>query len=264
MKTLLIFLAVVVLLGGCAISLSPEFATKAKEDLGLSPIIYYRADWVQGVYGYPSFAESLASKVSIIRGALVVDDQKIGFVRFDKQIQKYDYIFQLNYPDVTDVRVFKKGLGRRLVLKAGNSIYSLEIIKGGGIDRPKTYEFAVFIANKSGKDPSDFSKELAKEKEKTSSSGGEATSTGEQKEPQSLNTAPEKPIKSTPITPSPGETKILIWDFATVKSGPGDNYPAITTVRKGDKLIIMEQSEKWVRVRLENGQEGWVRSEVLE
>jgi hypothetical protein len=74
----------------------------------------------------------------------------------------------------------------------------------------------------------------------------------------------KKPITSTPITPSSGTTKILTWDFSVVKSAPGSNYSSIATVRKGDKLTIMEQSGEWVRVRLENGQEGWVRSEVFE
>jgi uncharacterized protein YgiM (DUF1202 family) len=71
-------------------------------------------------------------------------------------------------------------------------------------------------------------------------------------------------MTSAPITPTSGTTKILIWDFSVVKSGPGNNYPEIATVRKGGKLIIMEQSGEWVKVRLENGQEGWIRSEVLE
>jgi hypothetical protein len=159
-------LLTMVMLSGCAISLSPEFATKAKEDLGMSPIIYYRADWIHGVYGYPSFAEAFSSKVQITRGALVVDDEKIAFVRFDKQIQKYDYIFELKYLDVAEVRVFKKGLSRRLVLKTGNNNYTLEIVKGAVIDRTQTYKFAIFIADKLGIDSSDFSRELAKEEEK--------------------------------------------------------------------------------------------------
>lgn len=164
MKNFVIFLAVM-MLSGCAIALGPEFPTKIKGDLGMSPIINYRADWIHGVYGYPSFAEAFSSKVQITRGALVVDDEKVAFVRYDKQIQKYDYISQLKYPDVTDVRVFKKGLSRRLVLKTENSFYTFEIVKGGVIDRVKTYEFAIFIADKSGKDSSEFSNELAKEKE---------------------------------------------------------------------------------------------------
>jgi len=82
--------------------------------------------------------------------------------------------------------------------------------------------------------------------------------------PESVSTATEKPITSTPIIPSLGTTRIVTWDFSVVKSAPGSNYPSIATVRKGDKLTIMEQSGEWVRVRLENGQEGWIRSEVLE
>jgi len=76
--------------------------------------------------------------------------------------------------------------------------------------------------------------------------------------------APEKPITSAPTTFSSGTTGILAWDFSVVKSGPGNDYPVIATVRKGDKLTIMEQSGEWVKVRLENGQEGWIRSEVFE
>ena len=183
MKNLLILLTVVVLLGGCAIALSPEFSTKAGQDLGMSPIIYYRADWIHGVYGYPSFAEALASKTQITRGALVVDDEKIAFVRYDRQIQKYDYIFELRYPDVTDVRVFKKGASRRLVLKSASGFYTLEVIKGAVIDRIKTYEFAIFIADKSGKDSSDFSKELAKEEGKDQPIGDEPIKVEQKEDP---------------------------------------------------------------------------------
>jgi hypothetical protein len=73
----------------------------------------------------------------------------------------------------------------------------------------------------------------------------------------------KKPVILTPTTPSSSTTKILTWDFSDVKSGPGNDFSSIATVRKGDKLTIMEQSGEWVKVRLENGQEGWIRSEVL-
>jgi len=72
------------------------------------------------------------------------------------------------------------------------------------------------------------------------------------------------PVTSAPTTFSSGTTKILTWDFSDVKSDPGNDFSSIATVRKGDKLTIMEQSGEWVRVRLQNGQEGWVRSEVFE
>jgi len=160
MKKILLMLVVVFMLGGCAIALNPDFSIRVKEDLGVTPIVYYRADWIQGVYGYPNFVEALSSKVQITRGALVAADEKVAFVRFDKQIGKYDFIFELKYPDITDVRVFRKGAGRRLVLKTEKNLYTFEIVKGGVIDRIQTYKFAIFIANKLGKDSSGFSKEL--------------------------------------------------------------------------------------------------------
>ena len=79
----------------------------------------------------------------------------------------------------------------------------------------------------------------------------------------SKTTRPEKPITSAPTTFSSGTTRIVTWDSYVVKSAPGSNYSSIATVRKGDKLTIMEQSGEWVKVWLENGQEGWIRSEVF-
>jgi len=178
MKKFLILLAMV-MLSGCAVGLGPEFLTKAKEDLGMSPIIYSRANWVHAVCGYPS-SLGFPSNATYTSGALLVDDEKIGFVEYDKEIQKYKYGLQYKYPDVADVRVFKKGRHRILVLFIGrvspldhtinqftNICYTFEIAKDASIDTAKTYEFAIFIADKSGKDPSEFSKELAKEKEST-------------------------------------------------------------------------------------------------
>jgi hypothetical protein len=173
MRKILLMLVIAFMLGGCAIALAPDFPIRVNEDLGVSPIIYHRADWIQGVYGYPTFVEALGSKVQITRGALVAGDEKVAFVRFDKQIGKYDYIFELKYPDMTDVRVFRKGLGRRLVLKTEKNLYTFEIVKGGVIDRVQTYKFAIFIADKIGKDSSGFSKEL-EELEKKGKKGQES------------------------------------------------------------------------------------------
>ncbi|MGA2515634.1 MAG: hypothetical protein ABSG44_03700 [Thermodesulfobacteriota bacterium] len=169
MKKILLMLVVAVLVSGCAIALKPDFAVRVQEDLRVTPVVYYRADWIQGVYGYPSFVESMSSgsKLHITRGALVAADEKVAFVRFDKQIEKYDSVFELKYPDITDVRVFRKGLGRRLVLKAEKNLYTLEIVKGGVIDRIQTCKFAVFIADRIGKDSSEFSKELERLEKKS-------------------------------------------------------------------------------------------------
>jgi len=79
-----------------------------------------------------------------------------------------------------------------------------------------------------------------------------------------VGTRPEKPITSAPTIFSSGTTRIVTWDFSDVKSAPGSKYSLIATVREGDKLTVLEQSGEWVRVRLENGQEGWIRGEVFE
>jgi len=160
MKKISTMLIIVFMVGGCAIALKPDFSIRVKEDLGVTPIVYYRADWIQGVYGYPTFTEILVSKTQLMRGALVAGDEKVAFVRFDKQIGKYDSIFELKYSDITEVRVFRKGLGRRLALKAEKNLYTFEIVKGGAIDRIQTYKFAIYITNRIGKDSSSFLKDL--------------------------------------------------------------------------------------------------------
>ena len=81
------------------------------------------------------------------------------------------------------------------------------------------------------------------------------------------NLDPEE-IKETelkaPIDLSPGTRIIFAWHFSVAKSGPGDNFPEVATFRKGDKLTILEEFGKWVKVRSENNQVGWIRNEILE
>jgi hypothetical protein len=77
-------------------------------------------------------------------------------------------------------------------------------------------------------------------------------------------TPPEKPVTTTPVAPSPGTANILTvnWTFANIRSGAGDNYPVVTTVKQGDKLTVIGESGDWFNVRLENGQEGWISNKV--
>ena len=73
----------------------------------------------------------------------------------------------------------------------------------------------------------------------------------------------QKPIASTPITPSLRPTKIVTWTFANIRSGAGDNYPVVTTVKQGDKLTVIGESGEWFNVRLEGGQQGWISNRVI-
>jgi hypothetical protein len=78
-------------------------------------------------------------------------------------------------------------------------------------------------------------------------------------------TRPEKPVTKTPATPSPGPVNIITvgWTFANIRSGAGDNYPVVTTVKQGDKLTVIGESGEWFNVRLESGQEGWISNRVV-
>lgn len=55
------------------------------------------------------------------------------------------------------------------------------------------------------------------------------------------------------------ERAIVLPDTVAVKEGPDPNYNAIFNVHAGLRVRITEKEQDWVRVRLSNGLEGWVR-----
>jgi hypothetical protein len=77
-------------------------------------------------------------------------------------------------------------------------------------------------------------------------------------------TPPEKPTTSIPV-PSSGIVKIITvtWTFANIRSGAGDSYSVVTTVKQGDKLTVIGEFGEWLNVRLENGQQGWISNRVI-
>ena len=68
-----------------------------------------------------------------------------------------------------------------------------------------------------------------------------------------------------PSVPASGTAKIVTvtWTFANIRSGAGDNYSVVTTVKQGDKLTGIGESGEWLNVRLENGQQGWISNRVV-
>lgn len=50
---------------------------------------------------------------------------------------------------------------------------------------------------------------------------------------------------------------------ANIRAGAGSEFPTVTTVKQGDKLILLGEYGQWLNVRLENGQEGWVNSRFV-
>jgi tetratricopeptide (TPR) repeat protein len=56
---------------------------------------------------------------------------------------------------------------------------------------------------------------------------------------------------------------VVLADSIQVKEGPDPNYQTVFAVHAGLKVRITEKEQDWVRVRLSNGLEGWVREREL-
>ncbi len=50
-------------------------------------------------------------------------------------------------------------------------------------------------------------------------------------------------------------------DSVNLRSGPGTNFKRIGSVPQGAKLIVLEEKEDWLRIRQEDGKEGWIKGE---
>ena len=74
--------------------------------------------------------------------------------------------------------------------------------------------------------------------------------------------APGKPVPSTPASAT---TNILTvtWTSANIRSGAGNEFLVVTTVKKGDRLTAIGELREWFNVRLEDGKEGWINSRVV-
>jgi hypothetical protein len=77
---------------------------------------------------------------------------------------------------------------------------------------------------------------------------------------ETRKTPPEsqKVTPSTPPSPPPLRVTQVVWANVNLREGPGMNYRVIGNVKKGTSLKILEVKGDWLRVRLEDGSEGWV------
>lgn len=78
---------------------------------------------------------------------------------------------------------------------------------------------------------------------------------------------PKQPTPSSPyLQPSgisqPQGTPLKVvyvkWPQVSLREGPGTNFQATIQVQKGTALEVVEEKGQWYRVRLEDGQEGWI------
>ena len=114
----------------------------------------------------------------------------------------------------------------------------------------------------------------AKEEQPKPEMKSEAKPTSEPSK-QETTLAPPPPTPTQP-TPSPAPTPRVAQEpthrtteialsFVNLREGPSMNHKTIHVLKKGTKLIILEEKLGWLRVRLVEGIEGWVaKSMTLE
>ncbi|MBC9783006.1 N-acetylmuramoyl-L-alanine amidase [Heliobacterium chlorum] len=60
-----------------------------------------------------------------------------------------------------------------------------------------------------------------------------------------------------------GSTVTVNGQVVNVRRGPGVNFDIVTMVLKGKKLAVLESKEGWTKVRLDNGNTGWIADWLL-
>ncbi len=72
-------------------------------------------------------------------------------------------------------------------------------------------------------------------------------------------------MQSTPIASTQEVTiKKTPTGFLRVRENAGLNSKEIGQVKPGEKLVMLEESPGWVRIRLKDGKEGWVSSAYIQ
>jgi uncharacterized protein YgiM (DUF1202 family) len=76
--------------------------------------------------------------------------------------------------------------------------------------------------------------------------------------------APAPPADSPSATPAPPPTRKLRikTDFANFREGPGTGARVLGVLKKGARLEALDERDRWFRVRLADGREGWVAESV--
>ena len=79
--------------------------------------------------------------------------------------------------------------------------------------------------------------------------------------PQQTSPPPSSPSPSKPTEvsqPTAQRTTEIVLPFVNLRQGPSMDSKIISVLKKGTKLTVLEEKAGWLRVRLEDGTEGWV------
>jgi hypothetical protein len=85
-------------------------------------------------------------------------------------------------------------------------------------------------------------------------------------EMEKLESKPSDQTTKPQLTPPSSSTTnivTVIWTSANIRSGAGNEFPIVTTVKQGDRLTVIGEHREWFNVRLEDGKEGWINSGVV-
>lgn len=69
--------------------------------------------------------------------------------------------------------------------------------------------------------------------------------------------------ESATATAAPAATGIVDADRLNVRSGPGTTHAVVVSVPQGTRLTILETGAEWIRVRTEDGKEGWAAAKYV-
>jgi uncharacterized protein YraI len=74
----------------------------------------------------------------------------------------------------------------------------------------------------------------------------------------------EKPFPpKLDVTPRSANTVVVTGTSANIRSGAGNEFSVVTTLKHGDKLILLGEHGEWFNVRSESGQEGWINNKFV-
>jgi len=82
-------------------------------------------------------------------------------------------------------------------------------------------------------------------------------------------TSPTLPIPGhsqvlmTPPSPPPKVFREVSVESARVRSGPGTHFDKITSLRRGERVELLDTSSGWSKVLLPDGSPGWIRSDLV-
>ncbi len=68
----------------------------------------------------------------------------------------------------------------------------------------------------------------------------------------------QPPSPVPPAAAAPARILYVAWPVVSLRAGPAMTAKALLELKKGTGLSGLEEKGQWLRIRLEDGQEGWI------